>query len=60
MQRAQRELGVIALQTGKPELAMGMLRELIIQAPSMRADLVDLHDEATRQSRELFMRSLSS
>lgn len=60
MQRAQRELGVIALQTGKPELAMGMFRELIIQAPSMRADLVDLHDEATRQSRELFMRSLSS
>lgn len=60
MLRARRECGVIALQTGKPELAMGMFRELIIQAPSMRADLVDLHDEATRQSRELFKRSLSS
>ena len=58
--RARREFGIVELQTGNPESAMGIFRKLIPQAPAMREDLVALHKEAADQAKDRFRKALSS
>lgn len=48
--RAMRELGVTALQSGEPERAMSLFRQVAERAPEMRADVLALYKTACAQA----------
>lgn len=50
--RALRELGVATLQSGEPERAMALFRQIAERAPDMRADVMGLYKTAHGQAQE--------
>lgn len=48
--RAMREMGVVLLQTGDPERAMGLFRTVAERSQDLRADVLDLYSVAQKES----------
>lgn len=58
--RAMRELGVATMQSGEPECAMSLFRQVAERAPEMRADVLALYKTARAQAQRLIQPFLRS